>query len=152
MSTPSPSTQGTVYPWLPPTPEAVAADAFKRGRKRGIWIGVIGTTVVWLVLGLIGIATEKDSTTTTLGQQAAPIASSVIATPSPSELTGDNGITVPQAAAIANGAIDNVPRFCQAIDIVGYEASRERYQRTKPQIGSDEFEGAVFDYFYQEYC
>ena len=71
--------------------------------------------------------------------------------PIQTELTSYNGSTVSQGVEImwAAGGQDVI---CPLIDQYGYAAARTSFLTTDPQLGSDAYEGAVFDEFVQEAC
>ena len=110
--------------------------------RRKVWPWVLGTAAVLLLMGGLANVAEQDQATT----PSAPIAQ-----PTQPGLTSYEGATVSEGVQImwAAGGRDIV---CPAIDQVGYSSARSQYLAADPQLGSDAWEGAVFDQFVLEAC
>ena len=107
--------------------------------RRRVWPWVLGTAVVLLLLGGIGNLAEQEQATT------------------PSTPIEQPGLTSYEGSTVAEGvdilwAIDGQDTICPLIDQYGLSAARTSFITTDPQLGSDAYEGAVFDEFVQEAC
>ena len=116
-------------------PEVVIAP-----KRRKVWPWVLGTAVVLLLLGGLGNLSEQEQATT----PSAPIEQTA-------GLTSYEGSTVAEGVDIL-WAIDGQDTICPLIDQYGLSAARTSFITTDPQLGSDAYEGAVFDEFVQEAC
>lgn len=107
--------------------------------RRRVWPWVLGTAVVLLLLGGLGNLAEQEQATT------------------PSTPIEQPGLTSYEGSTVAEGvdilwAIDGQDTICPLIDQYGLSAARTSFITTDPQLGSDAYEGAVFDEFVQEAC
>lgn len=116
-------------------PEVVIAP-----KRRKVWPWVLGTAVVLLLLGGLGNLSEQEQATT----PSTPIEQTA-------GLTSYEGSTVAEGVDIL-WAIDGQDTICPLIDQYGLSAARTSFITTDPQLGSDAYEGAVFDEFVQEAC
>lgn len=110
--------------------------------RRKVWPWVLGTAAVLLIVGGLANVAEQDQATT----PSVPITQ-----PAQPGLTSYDGQTVEQGVQIM-WAADGQDIVCPYIDQVGYSSARADYLAADPQLGSDAWEGAVFDRFALEAC
>jgi hypothetical protein len=118
--------EGPVLPTSPPAPK----------KRFGGW-AVAGL----IALGLFGFSAVSNANDTT--NAAAPVTSTVDA---PTGLVSYQGTTVDEMVNLTIGTSE-WQTLCDLTPAVGYAESRQMYLDAEPQIGSDAYEGAVFDGF-----
>ena len=111
--------------------------------RRKVWPWVLGTAVVLLLLGGLGNLAEQEQATT----PSTPI----------EQPTETAGLTSYRGSTVAEGvdilwSIGGQDTLCPLIDQYGLSETRSSYITTDPQLGSDSYEGAVFDEFVREAC
>lgn len=105
-------------------------------KRHPVW-----TTLI-VVFGLSGIVNSLDLDEST--NPAPAVEAPVFDVPAEDTLVGYGGLTVEEAVAAVTMDSEFYASWC-AVNSVDWDLGREVYLDTDPQIGSDEFEGAVFD-------
>lgn len=119
---------------LPPRPDVLEYVEPPRP-KRKVWPWVV--TVV-VVLGLAGAINEQSSEPTSTYTPPA------IEAPVQSGLVSYDGVSVDEMVAFTIGT-PQWQTVCDLIPSVGLARTRAMYLDAEPQLGSDAYEGAVFD-------
>jgi len=118
---------------LPPRPDVLEYEA--PPQKRKVWPWVV--TVV-VVLGLAGAINEQSS------EPASTYTPPPIEAPVSSGLVSYDGVSVEEMVDFTIGT-PQWQSLCDLIPTVGFAAARQQYLDAEPQLGSDAYEGAVFD-------
>ena len=127
----------------PPRPDQYRTEVVQiAAPRRRVWPWVLGTAAVLLLIGGLANVAEQDQATT----PSVPIPQ-----PIQTPLTGYDGSTVSQGVEVM-WAAGGQGLICPLIDQIGFAAARSEYLDADPQLGSDAWEGAVFDQFVSEAC